>query len=107
MEIAKELYESNANKVFISKSLADYNIMVIDYVSSDYNNKWHIPKDTEETFKEFFYNIVKTQCNPYFHPLTCGVDSNHELLVPRMDYQGNKYLICPTCGYVQSNSLWH
>ena len=35
-----------------------------------------------------------------FHPLTCSVDSIHDLLVPRDD--GKKVvLVCPTCGKVQ------
>jgi len=34
------------------------------------------------------------------HPLTCGIDSRHDLLVPRID--GNDVvLVCPTCGNVQ------
>ena len=36
-----------------------------------------------------------------FHPLTCGIDSNHGLLRGRETMYGDMYLECPDCGYVQ------
>ena len=40
------------------------------------------------------------QANPAVHPLTCGNDSSHELLVA--EKRGRKVvLVCPTCGHVQ------
>lgn len=36
-----------------------------------------------------------------FHPLTCGVDSNHAELRGKPDADGDVVLVCPTCGRVQ------
>jgi hypothetical protein len=55
-----------------------------------------------ESFKKFCADIFAHQGSIAVHPLTCGVDSNHELLVPRLIFYENKHvLVCPTCGYVQ------
>ena len=40
------------------------------------------------------------QSNKYVHPLTCGVDSRHEILVAE-EREGKVVLTCPTCGWVQ------
>lgn len=58
-----------------------------------------------EKFKNFAVNILAHQSSVSVHPLTCGVDSNHELLVPRITLTDNLHVIvCPTCGYVQPMS---
>lgn len=41
------------------------------------------------------------QSDDMLHPLTCGVNSDHELLEGRMDGD-NVVLVCPECGYVQN-----
>jgi hypothetical protein len=50
---------------------------------------------------ELVQRIKKWQANPHFHPLTCGVDSGHEILEP-VEKDGKVSLVCPTCGWVQS-----
>lgn len=34
------------------------------------------------------------------HPLTCGTDSNHALLIGK-ERDGKVIMICPDCGYIQ------
>jgi len=47
------------------------------------------------------YNAIEWyQSQSLFHPLTCGKDSRHDLIVPRHD--GNDVILkCPTCGFTQ------
>jgi len=63
-------------------------------------------RNTILTFDEldYFMGMIIRQTDYTIHPLTCGKDSNHALLVPRLDHNKNKYIICPTCGYVQQLS---
>ncbi len=44
--------------------------------------------------------IEEWQKNDRMHPMTCGMDSKHELLVPRTE-DGTVVLKCPTCGLRQ------
>lgn len=37
-----------------------------------------------------------------FHEMTCGVDSQHALLVPKVENDVVS-LVCPTCGYEQNH----
>ena len=57
--------------------------------------------ERKRTFEAFAETIDKFQNVATFHPLTCGVNSQHENLVPRMTTSGICVLVCPTCGYVQ------
>lgn len=50
---------------------------------------------------DFLVNLFISQGDYSKHGLTCGVNSSHDILMPRIDSSGNKYLICPTCGYIQ------
>jgi hypothetical protein len=53
-------------------------------------------------FKQFCISILSHQTSQRIHPLTCGVNSSHELLVPRITLSDYVHvLVCPTCGYVQ------
>lgn len=45
--------------------------------------------------------IESWQNNSMFHPLTCGVDSRHEVLRGEIR-DGEVKLCCPTCGWVQN-----
>lgn len=60
-------------------------------------------ENTTMTFEELdvFINYLVYQSDFTKHPLTCGRNSEHQLLMPRMDHNKEKYLICPTCGYIQ------
>jgi hypothetical protein len=44
--------------------------------------------------------IEKHQKCPYLHPLTCGKDSRHQVLVA-VEENGKVVLKCPDCDYVQ------
>jgi hypothetical protein len=46
--------------------------------------------------------INEWQMAGHLHPLTCGKDSSHPLLKPKLRSRDNKIvLFCPTCDYVQ------
>lgn len=75
-----------------------------DYLAIPFNEAYEPPNFHQKEFLNYFVYVATHQINSAVHPLTCGTDSSHEILVPRMDYQGNGYLVCPTCGYVQQNS---
>lgn len=45
-------------------------------------------------------NIKRYQNGGYFHPLTCPVDSFHELLKPEL-LDDQVILKCPTCNFIQ------
>ena len=47
--------------------------------------------------------ITAWQENGEFHPLTCGTDSKHSLLVPEEDEDGNVVLKCKDCDYTQKH----
>jgi hypothetical protein len=77
---------------------------VYEYVNSQFNENWEYSKYSEE-FKQFFINTIVNQCNPRTHGLTCGVNSEHAMLVPRVSYNYNPYLVCPTCGWIQESLM--
>ena len=55
------------------------------------------------TNKEKIDAINRWQTNGSYHPLTCGVDSGHEVLTPFIDENDNNVVLkCPTCGYIQN-----
>lgn len=37
----------------------------------------------------------------FVHPLTCGNDSSHRVLEGGMTSEGNVYMECPDCDYIQ------
>lgn len=45
-------------------------------------------------------NIQAWQACPWVHPLTCGNDSRHEPLAPRV-VDRDVILACPSCDYIQ------
>lgn len=53
------------------------------------------------TNQEIIESVKRHQGNQYLHPLTCGKDSRHDILVPE-ERDGKVVLVCPTCGYVQT-----
>lgn len=62
----------------------------------------YLPLITYNRFRDFCVSMFAHQGSICIHPLTCGVDSSHELLVPRIIISDNLHVIvCPTCGYVQ------
>jgi hypothetical protein len=73
-----------------------------DYINSDFNKNWTLNPYLYDAFKSYFIGAIVNNCNPMSHGLTCGVDSNHAALVPRITSLGAIYLVCPTCGYIQS-----
>ena len=80
--------------------------IVKDYLNSRFNDNWNILPRQYVTFEKFFISVVAHQCNVNVHQLTCGVDSMHQALQPRITrYDDKCYLICPTCGYVQFGRL--
>ncbi len=55
------------------------------------------------TNKEKLDAIAAHQANPHVHPLTCGNDSQHEILVGWVTAGGEVVLKCLTCDYVQTH----
>jgi hypothetical protein len=66
-----------------------------------FNENWQIPKGQEDNFKDFFIRIASHQLMKNMHPLTCGVNSNHDSLFPRINSNGDCLLVCSDCGYIQ------
>lgn len=59
-------------------------------------------EDPELTRAEKIEAVIKWQTCPVVHPLTCGIDSNHRVLIPWL--VGNSVILkCVDCEYVQ---LW-
>lgn len=71
------------------------------YINSDFNKNWVLDPYFYDAFRYYFVGAIVSNCNPMSHGLTCGVDSNHAALVPRITNMGAIYLICPSCGYIQ------
>lgn len=48
-------------------------------------------------------NINRYQKGGYFHPLTCRVDSGHDLLIAQVVPELNNQVVlrCPICGFIQ------
>jgi len=53
------------------------------------------------TNQEVLDSVKAYQERGDFHPLTCGNDSNHLLLVAK-EIDGKVVLVCPECDYVQN-----
>jgi hypothetical protein len=100
-----EYYRRLEGNIMIRPSLKRIEKEVEAYINHPFNANWELPSHQEEDFKEFFISTLLNQTNPLTHGLTCGVDSQHYLLVPRMDYRNKCYLICPTCGHIQYSVL--
>jgi hypothetical protein len=45
--------------------------------------------------------VQRWQTHPFFHPLTCGVDSGHRCLEP-VEVDGQVILVCSDCDYRQT-----
>jgi hypothetical protein len=82
-------------------------VMDASAIVNDFNRKYVPPKTKTDyaIFEKFCFQIFTMQANPYAHQLTCGVDSEHACLVPRITTGGVCVLVCPTCGYVQ-DTMW-
>lgn len=80
-----------------------FEVHMSDYDNLEFNKQYKFSGPQISLFEfDNFYNLVKKhQSNKFVHPLTCGVDSNHENLVARITTSGIMVLVCPTCGYVQ------
>ncbi len=75
---------------------------VENYFQSSTMKEWHCPQNFKDEFKEFCINTISRQCWANMHPLTCGIGGGtHALLEPRITDSGQKYLVCPTCGWIQ------
>lgn len=87
-----------------------YPVVVVPSAIVNEFNKRYIPPKTKtkvEVFEKFCNEIFTIQAtpHPYSQHLTCGVDSEHACLVPRITTGGVCVLVCPTCGYVQ-DTMW-
>jgi hypothetical protein len=70
------------------------------FLDIPFNKAWEFDvKALGEKFKPFFISVTTHQCFHNMHPLTCC--SAHEILVPRINFKQECYLVCPTCGWVQ------
>ena len=109
MKIPREWTSEICNKLIEQIVIEKPEVFVIvatvdNYVNSQFNLAWTFSETQSQEFKKFFIATVVHQCNPWTHGLTCGIDSEHALLVPRIDSENKCYLICPSCGWVQYNS---
>ena len=104
-EWLSEIYNNLLERSIIERPcLSRIESDVIDHLNSQINIAWSFSESQAKEFKNFFISTIISQCNPWTHGLTCGIDSNHALLVPRIDSQNKCYLLCPSCGWVQYNS---
>ena len=85
---------SEQERVF--NAVTQYSWPVVDVEN---NPHWfqEIPEDEDITISR----IWEHQSNPMFHPLTCGTDSNHALLSPITNADGEIVLVCDDCAYHQ------
>lgn len=78
-------------------------------IKNEFNKKFEVPhgikKDKKDKFEKFCDQIFETQSNSRCYGFSCGVDSEHLALVPRITTSGVCVLVCPTCGYVQ-DTMW-
>lgn len=94
-----------------NETIKNYNPVAIDStpIINDFNRNFEVPhgikKDKKEQFEKFCEQIFETQANTHCYGFSCGVDSAHASLVPRITSGGNFVLVCPTCGYVQ-DTMW-
>lgn len=103
-EIVDAIFNNILNNRFseiLSVSDDDIKVSIESYVYNDFNMKYKVSPKYTEKYNGLLISVASHQCNHQIHPLTCGVDSNHELLCPRITYNGSYMLVCPTCGYIQ------
>lgn len=98
------MFESDPfySRLAFTKDKCAYDMTAFDY---EFTRTYTVALDVEAyaSFKNFCVSIMTHQGSMNVHPLTCGVNSNHALLVPRIILpEATHILVCPTCGYVQS-----
>jgi hypothetical protein len=109
MKIPKEWIEEALQKICnkeipisLRPSITRIEKEIDNYLNSDFNSNWEvIDANTIDYFKQFIIQVIVSQCHPYSHSLTCGINSEHASLVPRITKSGVLYLVCPSCGYIQ------
>ncbi len=97
-EMIEKAYERMTKSNY---SLSENNIKkyLKKYIEMPFN-ALHMCGKTDKNLEDLLIGYAATQCNNNQHPMTCGVNSQHELLVPRLS-GSNVFLVCPTCGYLQ------
>ena len=94
----------------VKKILRNSDIIVEGEKLCDFAKKLCISGEIEEgivhlkalSTAEIIEKVRRYQDIDIFHPLTCGNDSNHALLVAE-DHGGKVVLVCPDCDYVQGH----
>lgn len=82
----------------------DYLDAIEKFLDIPFNREWEFNDKLLDKFKDFCISIITHQCMKNMHPLTCGVGGgSHDILVPRINYKGECYLVCPTCGWTQKS----
>lgn len=80
-------------------------VVLNEYMTDQFNSNFRFNPNLEDKFHNFFVGIMAHQCLMGFHPLTCGVGGgSHKNLMPRIHDDGETYLVCPTCGWIQNNA---
>lgn len=102
-EWIEEIYENVARSSCLPSRNEDIRMRVDEIIDMYPNREWVLRLDQQEEFKNFFIKIISHQANPFRHSLTCGVNSEHSLLLPRI-FNHTLCLICPTCLCIQLNS---
>lgn len=105
-EIVVRLKENKSFFKLFSNDIKDseYYEVIQRFLNSDSNREWQFSPNLEDTFREFCVSTIAHQCMGNMHPLTCGVGGGtHADLVPRIHSNGDCYLVCPTCGWIQLN----
>lgn len=96
-----DLFKAFGNRRVIPDD--EYIDAVQKFLDMPFNKEWNFDaKRYGEKFKGFFISIVTHQCYQNMHPLTCC--SAHAILVPRINFKEEPYLVCPTCGWIQPSN---
>lgn len=107
MNIPEDWLEEIYAKVGRSRCLPSRNeevrSSIKNIIDMQLNKGWVLQPSLHRYFKDFFIKIISHQTNPFTHMLTCGVNSKHSLLLPRISDNHTLYLVCPTCGWIQLN----
>lgn len=102
-EWLEEIYENVARSSCLPSRNEDIRANVNKIIDMYPNKEWVLHSDQHKEFKDFFIKIISHQANPFRHMLTCNVNSEHGVLLPRI-FGHTLCLVCPTCLCIQLNS---
>jgi hypothetical protein len=104
--IYTNLFISYDGKSFYSHLKSNIRSEIDIFFSNPFNKNWICPINQVEIFVPFAINVISHQLDHSYHPLTCGTNSEHYYLVPRLTEDSKLLLVCPTCGYLQMHQIY-